>query len=230
MTKLETVRAFNDSGPQLQIVESVTALQQTVRLMHEDLQSLPTAVATETAQALEPLSMLRQEVKQVLEAYTQVAAVQRKTLDALTQEMARSAAQAFEQKAGKLDATISNLQNSAQNLVSTVNKAEQSLQKIHGLPDRLQRSQQSLTEASETLRQQAQRPRLWRSIVLTLSSATLAAFLVGAGMLVFAKPAPPSVVPLTQAQQQEIQAGLMLEKIWPRLNASQQRWLRMLAR
>ena len=45
MTKLETVRALNDSGPQLQIVESVRTLQQAVSLMHEDLKRLPGAVS-----------------------------------------------------------------------------------------------------------------------------------------------------------------------------------------
>ena len=85
MTKLETVRALNDSGPQLQIVESVRTLQQSVSLMHEDLKRLPGAVSTETAQTLEPLARLRQDVTQVLEAYDKVTAIQRKTLDELSE-------------------------------------------------------------------------------------------------------------------------------------------------
>lgn len=52
MTKLETVRALNNSGPQLQIVESVRSLQQ-------DMKLLPEAVATEVVQALEPLRSLK---------------------------------------------------------------------------------------------------------------------------------------------------------------------------
>ncbi len=124
----ETVRALNDSGPQLQIVESVRTLQQSVSLMHEDLKRLPGAVSTETAQTLEPLARLRQDVTQVLEAYDKVTAIQRKTLDELTQQMSASAAQAFEQKAGKLDATISDLSRSLSGLKTSLSSMEQTAQ------------------------------------------------------------------------------------------------------
>ena len=62
MTKLETVRALSDSGPQLQIVESIRILQESVSLMHEELKRLPIAISTETAQTLEPLARLRQDM------------------------------------------------------------------------------------------------------------------------------------------------------------------------
>jgi hypothetical protein len=45
MTKLETVRALNNSGLQLQIIESMRTLQQVTDAIHEDLNQLPDAIA-----------------------------------------------------------------------------------------------------------------------------------------------------------------------------------------
>ncbi|NON33483.1 hypothetical protein, partial [Klebsiella pneumoniae] len=104
----------------MQIVESVRTLQQSLSLMHEDLKRLPVAVSTETAQTLEPLARLQQDVTQVLEAYDKVTAIQRKTLDELTEQMSVSAAKAFERKAGELDKTISDLSNSLSGLETSI--------------------------------------------------------------------------------------------------------------
>ena len=149
MTKIETVRALNDSGPQLQIIESVRTLQQAVNQMHEDLKGLPCAVSVETARALEPLTWLRQDVTQALEAYDKVTAHQRKILDELTQQMSVNAAQAFERRAVKLDATISDMSRSLSGLKSSLGSIEQTTQRMMTLPDKLMSAQQSMTMGAD---------------------------------------------------------------------------------
>lgn len=199
MSKLETVRALNDSGPQLQIVESVRTLQQVVSLMHEDLKRLPGAVATETAQALEPLARLRQDVTQILEAYDKVTAIQRKTLDELTQEMSASAAQAFEQKAGKLDATIRDLSRSLSGLEASLSSMEQTAQQVATLPDKLASAQQGMMKAADQLIEAANetRPRLWRQALGLILAGAVGAMLAATGQVALNRLVPPSDVQQT---------------------------------
>ncbi len=199
MTKLETVRALNDSGPQLQIVESVRTLQQSLSLMHEDLKRLPVAVSTETAQTLEPLARLQQDVTQVLEAYDKVTAIQRKTLDELTQQMSASAAQAFEQKAGKLDATISDLSRSLSGLKTSLSSMEQTAQQVATLPGQLASAQQGMTKAADQLIEAANetRPRLWRQALGLILAGAVGAMLVATGQVALNRLVPPSDVQQT---------------------------------
>jgi ABC-type transporter Mla subunit MlaD len=199
MTKLETVRALTDSGPQLQIVESVRTLQQAVSLMHDDLKRLPGAVSTETAQALEPLARLRQDVTQVLDAYVEVEAIQRKALDELTQQMSASAAQAFEQKAGKLDATISDLSRSLSGLKSSLSSMEQTAQQVATLPGKLASAQQCMTKAADQLTEAANetRPRLWRQALGLMLAGAVGAMVVATGQVALNRLMPPSDVQQT---------------------------------
>jgi chromosome segregation ATPase len=199
MMKLETVRALNDSGPQLQIVESVRTLQQVVSQMHEDLKSLPGAVSTETAQALEPLARLRQDVTQVLEAYDKVTAHQRKALDELTQQMSTSAAQAFEQKVRKLDATIADLSRSLSGLKSSLSSMEQTAQQVVTLPGKLASAQQSMTKAADQLTEAANetRPRLWQQALGLILAGAVGAMLVATGQVALNRLVPPSDVQQT---------------------------------
>ena len=199
MTKLETVRALNDSGPQLQIVESVRTLQQSLSLMHEDLKRLPVAVSTETAQTLEPLARLQQDVTQVLEAYDKVTAIQRKTLDELTQQMSASAAQAFEQRAGKLDATISDLSRSLSGLKTSLSGMEQTAQQVATLPGKLASAQQGMTKAADQLIEAANetRPRLWRQALGLILAGAVGAMLVATGQVALNRLVPPSDVQQT---------------------------------
>jgi hypothetical protein len=187
MSKLETVRALNDSAPQLQLVESMRSLQQAVRGMAEDLKRLPESIASETAGALQPLSGLRQEVTRVLEAYETVVALQRKTLDELTEQMIRSASGAFEQKAGELGATIGKLSLS-------LSRMEQSAEQIQSLPGALVAATQSLQSAAVQLRAAANatRPVWWEQAVGLILAGTVGALLVATGHAAFGRLLPPS--------------------------------------
>ena len=199
MTKLETVRALNDSGPQLQIVESVRTLQQSLSLMHEDLKRLPVAVSTETAQTLEPLARLQQDVTQVLEAYDKVTAIQRKTLDELTQQMSASAAKAFEQKAGELDKTISDLSNSLSGLETSISSMKQTAEQVADLPGNLVSAQQNMAQAAIKLTEAANktRPRLWRQALGLILAGAVGAMLVATGQVALNRLVLPSDVQQT---------------------------------
>ena len=199
MTKLETVRALNDSGPQLQIVESVRTLQQSLSLMHEDLKRLPVAVSTETAQTLEPLARLQQDVTQVLEAYDKVTAIQRKTLDELTQQMSASAAKAFEQKAGELDKTISELSNSLSGLETSISSMKETAEQVVALPGNLVSAQQNMAQAAIKLTEAANktRPRLWRQALGLILAGAVGAMLVATGQVALNRLVLPSDVQQT---------------------------------
>lgn len=199
MTKLETVRALNDSGPQLQIVESVRTLQQSLSLMHEDLKRLPVAVSTETAQTLEPLARLQQDVTQVLEAYDKVTAIQRKTLDELTQQMSASAAKAFEQKAGELDKTISGLSNSLSGLETSISSMKETAEQVVALPGNLVSAQQNMAQAAIKLTEAANktRPRLWRQALGLILAGAVGAMLVATGQVALNRLVLPSDVQQT---------------------------------
>lgn len=194
MTKLQTVQALNDSGPQLQIVQSVRTLQQAVSQMHEDLKGLPGAVSVETAQALEPLARLRQDVTQVLEAYDTMTAHQRKALDELTQEMSASAAQSFERKAAKLDATILDLSRSLSGLKSSLSSMELTAQRVETLPGDLVKAQQRMTKAAYELTVAAietRLPVLWQVLGL-IAAGTMGALLAATGQVALDRLVPPS--------------------------------------
>lgn len=213
MSKLETVRALNDSAPQLQIVESVRMLQQAVSLMHEDLKRLPDSVAGETAQALQPLAQLRQDVTQVLEAYDRVTAIQRKTLDELTQQMSSSAAQTFEQKAGKLDGAIADLSRSLSGLKSSLASMEQTAQQVSKLPGELVSAAKSMRGAAETLTEAANetRPKWWQQALGLILAGAVGAMLVGTGRVALDRLVPPSDV-----QQTADWAGAVWSKATPK--------------
>lgn len=166
MSKTETVRRLNDCGPQLQIVASVRSLEHTMAQMREDLAQLPQGVATETAQALEPLDQLRQDVRKALEAYDQVTAIQRKTLDELTQEVTRKATEAFGRQAQALAATTADLQRATQ--------------QVAAMADQLQPTERHLAQQANRMQQWAEtlRPRLWRQVLALVLAGVLGGLLV----------------------------------------------------
>ncbi|GJB22212.1 hypothetical protein KAM364_41240 [Aeromonas caviae] len=190
---------MNDSGPQLQIVESVRTLQQSLSLMHEDLKRLPVAVSTETAQTLEPLARLQQDVTQVLEAYDKVTAIQRKTLDELTEQMSVSAAKAFERKAGELDKTISDLSNSLSGLETSISSMKETAEQVVALPGNLVSAQQNMAQAAIKLTEAANktRPRLWRQALGLILAGAVGAMLVATGQVALNRLVLPSDVQQT---------------------------------
>lgn len=222
MSKLEMVRNFNDTEPQLQIVQSVKTLQQTVREMNDDLNRLPGAVSAETASALEPLSKLRQEVKQVLAAYDKVNQNQRQTLDELSRHMTEQAAATFESRARKLESSISGLSVEASTLKASIKRTEQAAGQMQALPKRLSSSQKAMTQAADelTLAANKTRPRIWRQVIGLVLAGAVGAVLVMTGQAAFERLLPKS------AEQKN---ATWAAKVWSHATPKERRFLNQIA-
>ncbi len=212
MSKLETVKALNDTQPQLQIVQSVMNLETQAEALRSMLGSLPQAVAEQTAEALEPLAKLRAEVIQVLTAYDKVTAAQRQTLDELTQQMVTQATQAFEQKAGMLDKMISDLSRSLSAMKSSIDTMTQTAQRIETLPGLLKKSTQAMTTTANELiaATRSTRPKIWRQALGLILASIVGGVLVLTGQAALNRLLPPSAV-----QQNAAWAGQVWRKATP---------------
>lgn len=221
MSKIEIVRALSDSGPQLQIVESVRTLQQAVSAMSQDLERLPSAISAETAQALEPLARLRQDVQRALESYDKITAAQRQALDEMTQALSTHASKAFEQRAGMLGASIQAMQASTEKVKIELAGIERTMGKVAALPGKLATAGQDMMQASERLSAAAERVRpsiWWRALALILAGA-VGGMLAGTGQAGFAWLVPPSEV------QASAQTAVML---WERATPRERELLRQI--
>ena len=176
MSKLETVRALDASAPQLQIVESVKALQET-------LKALPDAVALEVANALSPLRTLPQDVRKALEAFDAITAQQRRSLDALAEQMTESAAKTFQAKAAKLDASLNGLK-----------ALEQTAQQIRNAPEALEQATEDMRSMAAILIQSADRPRWWKTALLMIFATAIGGTLAASGQAALTRYLPPSEI------------------------------------
>lgn len=228
MSKLETVKGLAASSQQqLQIVQTIQQLQQSMT-------TLPEAVASETASALQTLETLRQDVRQVLSIYDQVTKHQRDSLDELTAEMTRKAAQAFDAKAQSLHAPLGSLEGKTKELADAIQKLTTPAKQIAELPQKLTTAAGKVTSAAEnldtsarTLREAAEslRPPLWKRLLTLAGVAVLAgavgAVLAGIGQAVSAKLVPPS------ADQQTLES---FRAIWSRATQEERELMRGIAR
>ncbi len=216
MSKLETVRRLKNTGPQLQIVESVVNLQTEVQELKQSLNSLPQAIANETAKALEPLSQLQQNLDTV-------TAAQRATLEDLTREIASSAAQSIEQKAASLDQTLTRATASTQALATQAQGLADTLNQVTTLPDQLKAERGRLLKASEALRNAAEkfRPKPWRQVMALIMAGLVAGFLVLGGQAVLSKQAQ-----LSEEQVKLIQDGQALRQVWSTATEDERKLIR----
>lgn len=205
MTKLETVRALNDSGPQLLIVESVRELQKAVTLMHEDLKELPGAVASEVTQTLESVEQLRQDVAQQRQAVSELTAMQRRALDDLTeyqrqkmneqaQRMGESAAATLGQEAKKLSVIVSEASHGQSEMKASIESMKPAAREMAKLPDWIKTAERDIYEAASKLRAAANevRPSLWRQAAALILAGFIGAMLLATGQGIFERLVPPS--------------------------------------
>lgn len=176
------VRRLDDTAPQLQIVQSV-------REMQSSLQTLPDAIA----QTVVPLQASTESMAQRLD---EALAAQRRALDALTAEMASSAAAAMQQQAQALAKPLQQMQAQAQALAQSVRATEATLRRIESLPDRISAAAGEMRSAAAELRSAAQdaRPRWWPMLAAAVGAGVLAALLVLTGRGVFERLLPPGDV------------------------------------
>lgn len=82
MSKLETVRALNESKPQLELISAVQRLEQTVQQLRQELGVLPPTLADEVVRVLEPL----QDVLTLPDQVRAMSALQRDLISVLVSQ------------------------------------------------------------------------------------------------------------------------------------------------
>ena len=252
MSKLETVKGLAASGQQLQIVQAIQQLQQSMNelqslpeqtasstrtalaplqqvrqqidQMRRELATLPEAVASETSQALSVLERLREDVREVLAAYQRVTDHQRQSLDSLTNEMANKAGDAFEKKASSLNELLGALEGKTSELATSIQKLTGTAQQIEQLPQKLTTAASMLNTSARTLQEAAQslRPPLWKRLATVAAVAVLAG---AAGSLAAAtgQRVSAQLVP-PSAEQQELESFRALwRKATPKERESMQK-------
>ena len=130
MSKLETVRALNDSKPQLELISAVQRLEQTVQQLRQELGVLPPTLADEVVRVLEPL----QDVLTLPDQVRAMSALQRDLISVL---VSQGTEELREQVGG---------------LGKALNQARTDLGGITGLPVRLKTAVDELTPLIEGLR------------------------------------------------------------------------------
>jgi DNA repair exonuclease SbcCD ATPase subunit len=222
MSKLETVRSFNDTGPPLQIVQAVASLQQTVEQLRQSLDQLPNAIASETAAALQPLASLQQDVQQALASYDQITAVQRQSLDELATELTQQATAQVNEAISRLNQNVSHLQ-------TVIQSATASAGQMQSLPNALRSEANRLKDWIERLQREI--PPLWLRMVNGASAAALGSVLsIGVlmwlGILDSSSPAPPGdgSAKLQQVEAANAQWQRMYEQAPPKTRAWIEQW------
>lgn len=130
MSKLETVRALNDSKPQLELISAVQRLEQTVQQLRQELGVLPPTLADEVVRVLEPL-------QDVLTLPDQVRAMSDLQRDLISVLVSQGTEELREQVGG---------------LGRALNQARIDLGGITGLPVRLKTAVDELTPLIEGLK------------------------------------------------------------------------------
>ena len=179
MSKIETLRSYaqEQSASQLQVVQAIRDLQ---RLTEE----LPTAVATEINQALQPLA--------VLSSLDDLLAQQRRSVEIISLAMTE-AAEAAIQPLGEAAATsqraAKTMRQQAQALADAASKHGQAAANLAAAAKTAQ------AQARKALAAEAEsRKKEWvRLASVTMVAGLISAGVMLAGMHVFGSPAPPAV-------------------------------------
>lgn len=212
-SKMAQAAAMGRQAPEPQIVRSVSALRQTVAALQQELASLPQAVADRTAESLEPLAQLRSEVTQVVRAYEQVTAVQRRAMDELAEETARKATEALREHVQSLQRTLAALE-----------APREALRAAESLPGRLEAVTERLSAAAALARPPSPRRRLAEMAAVGILAGGLAL----GGMLVSEQlrrddaPAPT----LTAEMQRDAAFG---QRVWRNATPEERALLRAIS-
>ena len=130
MSKLETVRALNDSKPQLELISAVQRLEQTVQQLRQELGVLPPTLADEVVRVLEPL----QDVLTLPDQVRAMSSIQRDLISVLVSQ----GTEEIREQVGGLGRALT--------------QARTDLGGITGLPVRLKTAVDELTPLIEGLR------------------------------------------------------------------------------
>lgn len=184
MTKIETVKALDDTEPQLAVVASIRAMEASVKALQTDLAALPSAVASETAMALQPLMHLRRDLEVALTAFDQLLTLQRDALGAMRQELAQAAAAACSHETQAMAASSQSIAATSQQLVA-----------CRGIAGEMQKTANAMQQAAW---EQQERARRWLSPWWQAAAIVTAALLAAIGATALGRlwsPLPSSSTP-----------------------------------
>lgn len=163
MSKLETVRALNDSKPQLELIAAVQRLEQTVQQLRQELGALPPTLADEVVRVLEPL----QDVLALPDQVRAMSALQRDLISVLVSQ----GTEELREQVGALGMALT--------------QARIDLGGITGLPVRLKTAVDELTPLIEGLRAPPPPVRPLVPWWPALLAAVLTGVIMTAGLLVW---------------------------------------------
>ena len=198
-TTAAALRSSLNALPEATATQATSRLDEIARTLQQELAALPAAIAAETATGLEPIEGLRAEVRKVLAAYDQVAAVQRRTLDELAAETAQKAAAAMEERTQSLDRTLRGAERRQEALQSLL----EALRSAESLPDRLDQAGRRLAGAAARAQ-----PRPLRQLAAMILAGSLGGGLVLGGIIASERllPQPAAPAPLvTRAELARLQ-------------------------
>ncbi|WP_253865595.1 hypothetical protein [Aeromonas sobria] len=161
MSKIETVKALDNSQPQLALISAVQRLEQTVQQLRQELGALPPTLADEVVRVLEPLQDL-------LALPDQVRAMSTLQKDLISVLVSQGTEELREQVGG---------------IGRALNQARTDLGGITGLPVRLKAAVDELTPLLEGLRAPPPPVRPLIPWWPALLAAVLTGMIMTAGML-----------------------------------------------
>lgn len=246
MSKIETARALSASaaGPQLQVVQAIQQLQQSMT----ELQCLPERLAEQTASstrtALQPLELVRQQIDQMqqelsslppylanelsqrIEPLTSLPAQVQQALTSFDQvtaaqrqtldELTQHQRQQLSQRLTEIDKAISQLQAQVQPIARLPAALSQQTRLLREAREELV---EELETSSQRLSSQALtvRPSWWKRAAAGVAAGAVGGLLVMTGQAGFDRLVPPS------ATQNEAQ---MMRELWSRSTEQERELIR----
>ena len=189
------------NNQETQIKQDIEQLSQTLVETRAELKELPEAIAQETSKALTPLQTMQDLLPQIAEAFDQVEATQRDSLQQLSEEMVSMSTK-------ELQNTVQPIKESLQQLNSTTKELRALHPELLAMTAQLQTTSDQLSAQIAAQRKEQNKP-LWRRALVTaaISVTTALVILIGQAAL-----EPTKADPDTQADAQ------WARQIWSKAN------------
>lgn len=190
--------------------EQMQQLRQMIEQISSELRSLPTAVATETSQALSSIETLRQTISNMGSQIDKLATVQRAATDALTDTLAEAAGPLLQQAADPLTNAINRMNTALGEIEKSSNNLTENLNDIVQLPDKIEGQAENLQTAALRVM-----PKWWKWLGALMLAGVMGGLVAGAGMEI-GRAALNRLVPPSDVQQAADWANTIWSKATPK--------------
>lgn len=200
------------NNQETQIKQDIEQLSQTLAETRAELKELPEAIAQETSKALTPLQTMQDLLPQIAEAFDQVEATQRDSLQQLSEEMVSLSSK-------ELQSTVQPIKEGLKQLNSTTKELRSLHPELLAMTGQLQTSSDQLSAQIAAQRKELNQP-LWRRALVTAAISITAALVVVIGQVALE---PTKTDPDTQADAQ------WARQIWNKANEQERALLMKIA-